>query len=349
MPLHGVIIGSKLANQGMSSGFTSPHGPALCSMISQVLTSSMISPLDVDIVECDAKGRLLDDAVEVASFAKVLRPEDTHEQLSMQCVKTSNGNSWYATGMQALLRNIAASQQGNLAPLVHLSSINRYCQDEATDRALHFPTELLEVRAKDSIAGVMACGWGGTNCLVQTWGSACSASADKGITASQRPTVCFWPGGGGFQRTDDHNVIYTIVGSWSGWSGPEMMHFEGNGTYGYTLTLGSEGWEEFHILVNGDSNKVLHPGQYHAPKSTAVHGPHEVDIHHCWMVDGRSAHHASEHTGTVADWDAAGEQCIKQDVSPETGLPGVRRFHVCLRIVGKWRYLDWKMLETDMA
>merc|ERR1712086_585180 len=126
-------------------------------------------------------------------------------------------------------------------------------------------------------------------------------------------------------------------------SRPEMMHLEGDGTYGYIVMLGNAGWEEFHILVNGGSSKVLHPGEYRAPKSTAVYGPDEVDIYHCWMVDGRSAHYDPGHISIAGEWDAAVKQGARSDDSTDTGPPGAR-FRIRLQIVGKWRYLDWERL-----
>jgi acyl transferase domain-containing protein len=150
LAVRAIVVGSKFANQGMAAGFTSPHGPGICSVVSEVLRYSKVSALDVDAIECHATGRLMDDAVEVASLMKVVRPfrEDGNEPLPLQAVKTNQGNSWYTTAMQAFLRAVEAGRQSYMPPLLHLRQMNAFCDEEAFSRPSLFPTEILEHRAK---------------------------------------------------------------------------------------------------------------------------------------------------------------------------------------------------------
>lgn len=337
MPVRAVIVGSKFENQGRAAGFTSPHGPGLCSVVTQALSGSKVSPLDVDAVECDAKGRVMDDAVEVASLMKVLRPlrEDGNETLPLQAVKTSTGNSWYTSGMQAFLRAIAAGHQSFLPPLLHLRSMNPHCQEEADSRPALFPTEIMEHRARNAISGVMACGWGGTNAYIQVWTE--SVYGQRRTDEKKRQfNLCYWPGGGGTMDVNLEPVdCYVIIGSWSGWTQFHTMESEGDGKYGFTVTLGDNRWEMFQIMLDGDSTKVLHPKQEKAPKGTAVYGPEEVGLESTWMIDGRASS-AGESSAIV--------MTNTQMDPPDAALPGTR-FRVELREVGRWRYVHWEKLK----
>jgi len=280
----------------------------------------------------------MDDAVEVAAVMKVLRPlqEDGNETLPFQAVKTSTGNSWYSSGMQAFLRAVASGRQSFLPPLLHLRRMNPFCDDVADARPALFPNEIMEHRARNSIIGVMACGWGGTNAYVQVW-----TESETGRRMNEGKTqlnLSYWPGGGGAMDLSlEPSACYTIVGSWSGWSRLEVMESEGDGKYGFTVTIGANRWEMFQIMLDGDISKVLHPNMDKAPKGTAAYGPDdEMGLESAWMIDGRTAVSARE-SGTVID-----KESLMMNAA-EAVVPGTR-FRVKLHEVGRWRYVSWERL-----
>merc|ERR1712159_567339 len=74
----------------------------------------------------------------------------------------------------------------------------------------------------------------------------------------------------------------------------------------------------------------------------AVYGPEEVGVECSWMIDER----ASFAPGAAGAADSIMEQGARTVETPDMGPPGTQ-FRVTLRIVGKWRYVDWQKLDKD--
>ena len=83
------------------------------------------------------------------------------------------------------------------------------------------------------------------------------------------------------------------------------MEDEGDGVYGYTVTLGDNCWELFQIWLDGDETQVLHPGQPKAPKGAAVEGPDAVGGASHWLIDGRPFADSEGWGGEGAGYDDA--------------------------------------------
>ena len=79
---------------------------------------------------------------------------------------------------------------------------------------------------------------------------------------------------------------YFIIGTWCRWKHPVRMHDEGSGVFGYTLTLGENGWEKFQIWIDGNPNLILYPDDSSEYKDSVVLGP-DSHAKAGWIVDGR--------------------------------------------------------------
>jgi hypothetical protein len=108
------------------------------------------------------------------------------------------------------------------------------------------------------------------------------------------------------------------------------MEPEGDGAFGFTVTLGENRFEQFQIWMDGDSSRVLHPGEAKAPKGCPVCGPvDEADAEGLrWMIDGRP-------------W----EEEWYGDELTEVGNPG-DQYRVHLYIAGKWRAVTWEKVVS---
>jgi hypothetical protein len=213
----------------------------------------------------------------------------------------------------------------------------------------------------------MACSWGGTNGYVQVWTESerQKIKSDKN-EGNKEKSISFWPGGGGMMDVSvEPEDCYTIVGSWSGWSKIEVMESEGDGKYGFTVTLGDNRWEMFQIMLDGDSTKTLHPNKDKAPKATAAYGPEEMGPESAWMIDGRAPlPSGEEESAEIVQSEAQTTETLelfydplyigegakaptaKKATPPEAALPGTR-FRIELNEVGKWRYVSWQKIEDS--
>jgi len=320
-------------------------------LIASTLKRAEISPLDVEFVEPHAAGSLLADAVEVTALVKSYRMSGTsaEEMLGVGSVKSLYGNAKPASGILAVLKQIIAGCFGDMVASAHLMRVNPHMLLD--DMPMLIATDHVANRMNSSFTAVSAKGIGGSNVHAILWGQVdFNRVARPKIVEAQKP-ISYWPGGGG--DLDDEakpSKNYTIVGSWSGWADPQPMESDGKGIYGYTITLGEHAFERFHILLDGDANKVLHPGLPDAPRDFPVHGPdrgHDAEMNH-WLINGQP-----QFVGLVdrETWQAltdAGEGSQLQWVqtnAKEAGLPG-EQYRIQLQVNGQYRAVTWeKVME----
>jgi len=143
----------------------------------------------------------------------------------------------------------------------------------------------------------------------------------EGPSPFVRMPINYWPGGGGEQAFDNPRKGFYLVGSWTSWKSPVKMADEGDGVYGYTLTLGENRWEQFQIWLDGDESQVLCPVLPQAPADAQVYGPTDEALGYNWLLDGRSEFIGDHH--------------------PDVGNIG-DMYRIELLVKGKWRTVTWK-------
>jgi polyketide synthase-associated protein len=338
----GVLCAAAVKNQGQTASLRAVSGPCLQEVFMESLRQAKISPLDVDVVECDAKGDPMNDGIEVCSSVRALRPFSDCEPVAIGCAKTNVGNGWPAAGMVTLMKALGVGLYGYVVPHVHLKQVNPYAVTEVFEKGVLIPDECLDLHSDNSYTALTGCGWGGTNSQLLLWNRVDAKRISLG-KPEEAQKIVFWPGGGGFLDKDQTpKRQYSIVGTWSSWSGPQAMEDEGGGTYGFTLTLGENCWELFQIWLDGDEAHVLHPGFGKAAKDLPVQGPSSVGVHYNWMIDGRPRFAAQEEFN---EEDASGGEIVPggEIEHADRGEPGTK-YRVRLVVKGKWRTVSWERL-----
>lgn len=331
------------AHSGKVASLSAPSGAMDQELISNTLRVAEISPLDVDMVDAHAIGALLSDAVEGQALCRAYRgrapgAHDEEQELLMVGSSTSTfGNGKPLAGMYAVVKVLLALELGQMAPSNHLRRINPHMMLE--DYPVHFATEHVPQRMNSAFTGITAKGFGGACAHVILWGGVNFDRVALPKPILEQQEIVYWPGGGGeLQEEAKPARSYMIVGTWASWSQPEAMKAEGRGAYVYTVIMGELGFERFQIWLDGDSERMLHPGMPGSMKDAPVKGPAP----------------ASEAEGFY--WEITAGPSVQQaigDGSDPLALPGRDygrpgdRYEVRLLINGRYRMVTWDRV-TDV-
>lgn len=360
MPNLGIVSGWSMINSGSVASLTAPHGPVMQRMVADSMKHAMVTPLDIDAIEIDGKGALMHDAVEVSSLSRVLRGVSggDREMVAYTASKSKNTNCQETAGISAFFAVLVSQRNGINTPNIHLKVVNPYI-DYEDDHAIMIPNEPTCLRSQSSFYGCMAHGMGGTNVHTLLWAEV-SDDVFSGYPKPEldRKVFSFWPGGGGeLEDSAKPERGYFIVGSWASWEKPEKMRPAGQNTHAFIVTLGENRFEHFQIWIDGDNNKVLHPGTEGAPSGADLEGP--VDSEDCrqmtWMIDGRPQLVAvpAQPTAVTDESDdtvAVVSESVMMDYfsvkGKDFGMPG-DQYQVKLQVAGKWRSVIWEKLPVE--
>jgi len=326
-----LVTGAHLLYHGQNASFGAPSAAAEQAVVAELCRMAKHDPVAVDVVECNAEGRTLWDAVEALSLAKALRRGYEEVPLLLTAAKSSAGHAMEATGMSSLIRIIRGAEWGAVAPTLHLCIVNEYLDSDREFGSLL--TECMTYKLRNTVSAARAQSFVGTlaACTVAGVVSESKIPPSKPWTQGLE-RIAFWPGGGG---TLDHKALpgrgYEIIGSWDGWENSQLMEeMESDGNeakvYSSIVTLGVNCFEQFQILLDGNRKRVLHPGMAKAPSSTPVFGP-DACVHGLnWIIEGRTQYRQElvEKVGpppsaAVADEGEASEAVVAADETSITG------------------------------
>eukprot|EP00435_Cladocopium_sp_Y103_P007844 s1133_g2.t1 len=169
----------------------------------------------------------------------------------------------------------------------------------------------------------------------------------------ERASFAYWPGGGGLLDSEyKASEGYFIVGSWSNWREPEEMVKQKDGSYSTVVTLGASRKEAFHILLDGEPDKVLHPERPDAVSGTRLHGPTNRYLIHGqqlnWVIDGRQVNVAVDDAVKAIVPHVSAQMQLR---TSRDALAHVRdwgeegdRYEVKLFISGRYRAVTWSKI-----
>merc|ERR1719265_2207044 len=200
---------------------------------------------------------MLFDAIETMSANNALRFEDLDAApLVMSSAKTNLGMQHELCGMAQLIKNIYSQSAGVNLPNLHLAQLNAHIEGEVEPN-IAIVTEMIPSKGVGSFMGTSNFAYGGTIAHIITSGY---KAEDKGLGEEGRPvapaSLVFWPGGGGkLEEKMKPLEGYAIVGSWTSFNKPEPMIKDSRDSYVFTVTIGVNGFEQFQIWLDGDSDK----------------------------------------------------------------------------------------------
>jgi len=329
--LRGIFNACRIVNVGTTALMNVPSGRSDVSLLKGALEKARMSPSDVDMIECNASGSLLGDAIEVAAIVNALCTKGPHETgLVLSASKTSFANMRTCAGIGGLMKALVSLAFGTPPPDCHLNVINPHFQNITDDQEVLFLSETLRLSGSVSCCGVTSKGFGGTSAHVLV-----SASIDAEHLPTRATDVHFlpivhWPGGGGELDDGAHpEKGYAIIGSWSSWTTAVFMKEEAAGVFEYTVTLGEHRLEKFLILIDGQSDRVLHPSDPASATDTRAYGPSLAAEGLGWAIDARGL--------PGNEWQSF--------FGDGLGEPG-DQYRVRLSVAGKWRSVSWERVQS---
>eukprot|EP00811_Abedinium_folium_P003513 NODE_1322_length_2522_cov_15.711900.p1 GENE.NODE_1322_length_2522_cov_15.711900~~NODE_1322_length_2522_cov_15.711900.p1 ORF type:complete len:614 (-),score=114.95 NODE_1322_length_2522_cov_15.711900:267-2108(-) len=306
---------------------SSAAGRTVCQRTPKAIENSGNSQADIEVLEAHGDGVFIKDATEVrshlAAYRTGLSGDDETRPLMVGCFKTQLGHSKENSGGLAMLKIIGCLQMGLHAPTIHLRQLNPYIDFSAQ---MQMSDEVFEIEQTSSFAGLSSNGFGGSSVHLIFYGQRSrTAHNEAEEMPASKPPILYWPAGGG-TRTAQIRTGYFISGTWCCWEQPQKMKDEGRGRYSFVITLGENGWEQFHILCDGAASRVMHPDMYKAPKCTPAVGPDRVGRGKTWMIDGRQTPDSNRIEDVASGGDADG--------------PGAL-YRVIFQVAGEWGVVSW--------
>ncbi|MGW8702351.1 non-ribosomal peptide synthetase/type I polyketide synthase [Streptomyces eurythermus] len=194
-PIHAVIIGSGVNQDGRTNGITVPNPDAQVALIERVCAEAGIAPGSLQYVEAHGTSTPVGDPVEATALGRALavgrRPGD---KCYVGSVKTNIGHTEAAAGLAGLIKSALALKHRLIPPHINLERLN-----PAIDPAVlpyEIPTSPMPWPAHEgpARAGVNSFGFGGTNAhvLLEAAPEPAAAPASAG-PAERAPTWTILP------------------------------------------------------------------------------------------------------------------------------------------------------------
>ncbi|WP_425086162.1 amino acid adenylation domain-containing protein, partial [Streptomyces hainanensis] len=166
-PVHAVIIGSGVNQDGRTNGITVPNADAQVALIERVCAEAGITPGSLQYVEAHGTSTPVGDPIEANALARALAVgRAPGAPCYVGSVKTNIGHTESAAGIAGLIKTVLCLRHRVIPPHINLEELNPKIDREHLP--FRIPTELTAWPAHEgpARAGVNSFGFGGTNAHV---------------------------------------------------------------------------------------------------------------------------------------------------------------------------------------
>jgi len=163
-PIHGVIVGTALNQDGHTNGISLPSPEAQARLVRDACRDAGIDPLRISFVEAHGTGTAVGDPIEAHALAEALcthRPAD--QPLTIGSVKTNLGHLETAAGMAGLVKAMLVLKRRQIPPSLHFETPSPHIDFAALKLRVNTTLEPYPESDGLRLAGVNSFGFGGAN------------------------------------------------------------------------------------------------------------------------------------------------------------------------------------------
>jgi acyl transferase domain-containing protein/NADPH:quinone reductase-like Zn-dependent oxidoreductase/SAM-dependent methyltransferase/acyl carrier protein len=163
-PIHGVVLGTAMNQDGHTNGISLPSPEAQARLVRDACADAGIEPSQIGFVEAHGTGTAVGDPIEAHALAEALcanRPAES--PLLIGSVKTNLGHLETAAGIAGLLKAVLVLKYSQVPASLHFRTPNPHI--DFTALKLRVPTALepFPASADPRVASVNSFGFGGAN------------------------------------------------------------------------------------------------------------------------------------------------------------------------------------------
>ncbi len=159
----GLIRGTAVNQDGLTSGITAPNGRAQQDVIRTAMARAGIVPSDLGLIEAHGTGTPLGDPIEVNALAEVVGQAEFDHPIWLSSVKANVGHLEVASAMAGLAKVLLELEYAEVYPQIHFHELNPRIRLEGTPLRIPTAVEPWPMGLKPRFAGISSFGFGGTN------------------------------------------------------------------------------------------------------------------------------------------------------------------------------------------
>ncbi len=166
-PIHGVILGTSINQDGHTNGISLPSPEAQARLVRDACADAGIAPEEIGFVEAHGTGTAVGDPIEAHALAEALCGNRSPDApLPIGSIKTNLGHLETAAGVAGLLKAMLVLQHGQIPPSLHFETPNPHIDFEKLKLRVPTTLEPFPDGREERIVGVNSFGFGGANAHV---------------------------------------------------------------------------------------------------------------------------------------------------------------------------------------
>jgi acyl transferase domain-containing protein len=189
-PIHAVILGSSVNQDGHTNGISLPSPEAQARLVREACLDAGVAPSQIGFVEAHGTGTAVGDPIEANALGEALCADRSPEDpLLVGSVKTNLGHLETASGIAGLIKAVLVLKHKQIPPSLHFEKPNPHIDFEALK--LRVPVEMEPFPSKAGspcMAGVNSFGFGGANAHVILAEAPQTASTKPGSASLKSPS-----------------------------------------------------------------------------------------------------------------------------------------------------------------
>ncbi|NFF81602.1 amino acid adenylation domain-containing protein [Clostridium botulinum] len=165
-PIHAVIKGTSINNDGASNGITAPDVEMQKELLLNAWKNSNVEPETISYIEAHGTGTKLGDPIEIKAITEAFKSvTDKNQFCGIGTVKSNIGHIVAASGIASLIKVVLMLKNRKIPPTINFSRPNNFIN--FINSPIYIVDKYQEwVKEEPIRAGISSFGFSGTNCHV---------------------------------------------------------------------------------------------------------------------------------------------------------------------------------------